>query len=168
MALEMPDRYRRWFQYEKDSDAKVLGSLSSVPETRRGEEEFQKAVSLMAHIVAARFIWLFRLGVAKEAPSDFFPRGLTLTDLSSRVREMETAWSAYLERITASELARVFEYKSSEGIAYRNSVEDILTQLFGHSWYHRGQVALLLRTMGCEPAATDFIFWTREPIPTRI
>jgi len=43
-------------------------------------------------------------------------------------------------------------------------VEDILAQLFGHSWYHRGQIALLVRSIGAEPAATDFVYWTREAI----
>ncbi len=41
-------------------------------------------------------------------------------------------------------------------------VEDILTQLFGHSWYHRGQIAARVRELGGEPAATDFVFFTRE------
>ena|SRR5438876_7805083 len=95
MALEMPERYRRWFQYEKDSHSKVLESLSSVPEERRRKKEFQKAVSLMAQIMAARLVWLFRLGVAKQGPTDFFPRGLALAELSAGVREMENAWSAY-------------------------------------------------------------------------
>jgi uncharacterized damage-inducible protein DinB len=62
------------------------------------------------------------------------------------------------------ELSRVFEYQSWDGPRYRNSIEDILTQLFGHSWYHRGQIALLLRSSGSEPAATDFVFWCRAPI----
>jgi len=43
-------------------------------------------------------------------------------------------------------------------------VEDILAQLFGHSWYHRGQIALLVRSIGAEPAATDFVYWAREAI----
>ena len=43
-------------------------------------------------------------------------------------------------------------------------VEDILTQLHGHSLYHRGQIALLLRAMGAEPVSTDFVFWTRESL----
>jgi uncharacterized damage-inducible protein DinB len=43
-------------------------------------------------------------------------------------------------------------------------VEDILTQLFGHSSYHRGQVALLIRDLGGEPAVTDYVFWVREPV----
>ncbi len=159
-----PERYRRWFEYEKDSHARVLASLDSVAGDMRSSEAFQKAVSLMAHIVAARRLWLFRLGVAKEAPSEFFPRGLSVPDLSTRVEEMQTEWLRYLNGLTEGELARVFEYRSLEGEWFRNSVEDILTQLFGHSWYHRGQIAALIRSIGGEPAATDFVFWTREPI----
>ncbi|HEY7544618.1 MAG TPA: DinB family protein [Blastocatellia bacterium] len=60
--------------------------------------------------------------------------------------------------------ARVFEYSSLDGGRFRNSVEDILTQLFGHSLYHRGQIALLLRSIEAEPAATDFVYWSREAI----
>ena len=159
------ERYRRWFEYEKDSHAKVLASLDSVPRDLRSSEPFQKAVSLMAHIVAARRLWLFRLGRVKEAPSEFFPANVSLPDLSARVEKMQAEWSEYLEGLTDTELARVFAYQSLEGPGFRNTVEDILTQLFGHSWHHRGQIALLLRSIGVEPAITDFVFWTREPIP---
>ena len=156
--------YRRWFEYEKDSHARVLTSLDSVPRDLRSSEAFRKAVSLMAHIVAARRLWLFRLGVAREAPSEFFPENLSLPDLWLRVEQMQAEWSKYLDELTEAGLARVFEYQSSEGPWFRNTVEDILTQLFGHSWHHRGQIALLLRSLGAEPAVTDFVFWTREPV----
>ncbi len=63
-----------------------------------------------------------------------------------------------------NELARVFEYQSYEGPRFRNTIEEILTQLFGHSWYHRGQIAQLIRSVGAEPAVTDFVFWAREPV----
>ena len=59
---------------------------------------------------------------------------------------------------------RDFEYVSLDGPRFRSRVDDILTQLFGHSWYHRGQIALLVRSIGAEPAVTDFVFWTREPL----
>jgi uncharacterized damage-inducible protein DinB len=45
---------------------------------------------------------------------------------------------------------------------FRNSLHDILVQLFGHSLYHRGQIALLIRRSGSVPAATDFVFWSRR------
>ena len=47
---------------------------------------------------------------------------------------------------------------------FRNRVEDILAQLYGHSLYHRGQVAQLVRSLDEKPVTTDFIFWAREPI----
>ena len=161
------DRFRRWFEYEKDSHAKVLASLDSVPTQLRSSPSFQKAVDLMAHIVAARWLWLSRLGAATQGPRELFPEGAALPDLPDRVREMQEAWSAYLRRLDDVELARAFEYRSTEGEWYRNTVEDTLAQLFGHSWYHRGQIASLIRSIGAEPAVTDFVFWTREPVPPR-
>ena len=156
-------RYRRWFEYEKDSHAKTLASLTAVPEDRRDTEAFRKAVYLLSHIVAARRMWLFRIGVAQENV-ELFPQAITLDELKERLSEMESMWSNYLTRLSDTELARTFDYRSYEGTEFRNTIEDILTQLFGHSLYHRGQIALLLRSLSVEPAVTDFVFWTREPL----
>ena len=71
----------------------------------------------------------------------------------------------FLGGVDDAGIARSLEYASFEGQRDRNTDGDILTQLFGHSWYHRGQIALLIRSIGAEPAITDFVFWTREPIP---
>jgi uncharacterized damage-inducible protein DinB len=156
-------RYRRWFDYEKDSHRKVLDSLKSVSDEQRQSEEFRRAVYLMGHIVAARHMWLFRFGVVKENV-ELFPGETRLDELPAQIEEMETLWSQYLSQLNDAELARVFEYQSYEGPRFRNTIEDILTQLFGHSWYHRGQIAQLVRSIGAEPAVTDFVFWAREPV----
>lgn len=164
--MHTADRYRRWFQYEKESHAKVLVSLNAVESRLRSSPSFQKALDLMAHIVAARRLWLFRFGVTKEGPRELFPQGAALPDLIHQVEKMHDAWSSYINGLDDAELARTFEYQSLEGGWYRNVIEDILTQLFGHSWYHRGQIAALIRSIGAEPAVTDFVFWARERIPT--
>jgi uncharacterized damage-inducible protein DinB len=161
------DRYRRWFAYEKDAHEKTLLSLGTVAEERRAHPSFRKAVSLVGHLVAARQLWLHRLGIRPNAPgtlAEFFPEDLTIDDLASRLRDIHREWDDYLGGLDETELARVFEYRALEGDRFRNRVEDILTQLFGHSWYHRGQVAALIRELGGEPAATDYVFWVREPV----
>ena len=163
MNDSMIERYRRWFEYEKDSHAKTLDSLNAVPEELRASEQFRKAVYLLSHIIAARRMWLFRFGVVKEN-ADLFPKEISLDDLPDQLSEMETLWSGHLSQLDDTQLARVFEYRSYEGPRFRNTVEEILTQLFGHSWYHRGQIAMLLRSIGAEPAVTDFVFWAREPV----
>src|SRR6476659_5729177 len=95
--------------------------LASVPTERRSAPEFQKAVDKMAHLVAARRRWLHRLGHWPEAP-EAFPHG----------------------RLEDAELARSLEWSMSDGKRFRWDVEGILSQTFGHAWYHRGQIAMLV------------------------
>jgi uncharacterized damage-inducible protein DinB len=161
MSENMIERYRRWFDYEKDSHAKTIASLHAVPDEMRNAEAFRRAVYLMGHIVAARRMWLFRLGVTGQN-AELFPPDVTLEQVTDQISEMETLWSAYLIGVDDFDLEQVFEYQSYEGPRFRNTIEEILTQLFGHSWYHRGQIAQLVRSMGMEPAVTDFVFWTRK------
>lgn len=165
MTAHLADRYRRWFEYEQDAHRKTLASLSALPAEQRSSPPFQKAVDLFAHLMAARRMWLFRLGAAQESPRELFPQGAALDTLGALADETHAMWAAYLARLDEAELSRVFEYSSFDGGRFRNSVEDILTQLFGHSWYHRGQIAQLVKSLGGEPATTDFVFWCREPMP---
>ena len=158
----LADRFRRWYEYERDCNAKSLEMLASVPEERRSTPEFQKAVDRMAHLVAARRRWLNRLGHFPEAPP-FFPKGTKLSDLPRMVADTEAAWVAYLERLDDSELARVPEWEASDGHRYRWDVEGILTQVFGHAWYHRGQIAQLVAGLGGKAVDTDYIFWCNPP-----
>ena len=162
MSQSLVDRYRRWFEYEKDSNAKVLASLDAVRTELRSSEDFQKAVDLMAHMVAARRMWLYRFGISTQ-PAELFPQRIQLPELPTLVDEMQRRWSDYLLESNDQELSRVFEYQSYDGARFRNTIEDILTQLHGHSLYHRGQIAMILRSIGAEPAVTDFVYWAREP-----
>jgi len=158
------ERYRRWFDYEIDAHAKVLASFDATLEDARAMPTFQKALDLFAHMMLARRLWLYRFGVIAEGPRDFFPQNVALDTVKAMAEEMHAAWSAYFEQLDDAELERVFEYRALDGPRYRNRVEEILTQLFGHSWYHRGQIALLLRQVGGVPAVTDLVYWSREPI----
>ena len=160
----MVERYRRWFEYEKDAHEMTIASLQTVPAEARNEEAFRKAVSLFAHIVIGRWTWLYRLGHAEKPKAGLFVTGVELHELPSMAEAMHQAWSRYLDGLDETELARLCEYTSTEGDRYRNKAEDILTQLFGHSLYHRGHIASLVKSLGGTPAATDFIFWTRDAL----
>ncbi len=165
MSAPIADRYRRWFEYERDAHDRVFSSFETVPAERRDSPEFRKAVSVMAHVVAARRVWLTRLGAAPASPGALFPEGLDPSQVADDWRPVQEAWGHYLGSLTDEELAREVEYQSLDAGRFRSRLEDILAQLFGHSWYHRGQVAMLVRAAGGEPAPTDFIYWSREPIP---
>ncbi len=158
------EQYRRWFEYEKDSHRKVLASFETVPEEGRRSEPFQKAMNLMSHIIAARQAWLNRFGAPVDRPANLFPTDATYDGLLAELEVMERNWSDYFARLDEPELERAFDYLTSEGTRFRNVVVDVLAHIYGHSFYHRGQIASLVRAAGGEPAKTDFIFWTRELI----
>jgi uncharacterized damage-inducible protein DinB len=165
MGREVIARYRRWFEYEQDAHAKVLSSLHTVPADRRDTPEYRKAVALLAHVVAARRVWLYRFGAAAAPPGPLFPDSPGLDEVAAEWQSVRAQWVDYLARADDEELAREFEYQSLDAGRFRNRVEDILAQLFGHSWYHRGQIAMLVRAAGGQPAVTDLVFWCREPVP---
>jgi uncharacterized damage-inducible protein DinB len=155
----LADRFRRWYEYERDCNARSLEMLASVPADRRNTPEFQKAVGRMAHLVAARQRWLHRLGHWPQPPA-VFPN-TSLDDLPKLVADTETAWTAYLDPLTDEDLAREFEYKLDDGRRFRWTIEGLLTQTFGHAWYHRGQIAQLVALLGGKAVDTDYIFWDR-------
>jgi uncharacterized damage-inducible protein DinB len=163
----LADRFRRWYEYERDCNAKSLEMLASVPPDRRAAVEFQKAVDRMAHLVAARRRWLHRLGGPPQAPPVAFPQGTRLEDLPALVADTEATWTAYLGRLDDGELARVLEWPAPDGRRYRLDVESVLTQTFGHAWYHRGQIAQLVAALGGRAVDTDYPFWCKPtPVET--
>ncbi len=164
MIPTLVEQYRRWFEYEKDIHREVLASFETVPEERRKSEPFQKALTLMSHMVAARQMWLYRFGGPVDKPTNLFPTAATYESVLAELEVIERHWSDYFGRLDESELERTFDYETSEGTRFRSVVVDVLTQLFTHSFYHRGQIASLVRAAGGEPAKSDFIYWTREAI----
>src|SRR5262249_32940838 len=151
-------------EYERDAHAKVLRSLESVPAARRSGPEFEKAVAILAHVAAARRIWLVRLGVLPGSQGTLSPEKLTLAEAAELLQSVHRPGAEFLARVTDEELGREIEYQSLDAGRFRNRVEDVLAQLFGHSSYHRGQIAMLVCASGGEPAVTDLIYWSRESI----
>jgi uncharacterized damage-inducible protein DinB len=164
MASSLIARFRRWFEYEQDAHQKVIASLESVPADQRSSAEFRKAVDILAHISGARRMWLTRLGIAPPISGNPFPTDAKLADVVEQLRAVHELWNGYLAKLTDADLERIFEYQSLDAGRFRNRVEDILAQLYGHSWYHRGQIAMLVKRAGGVPAVTDLIYWCREPI----
>ena len=165
MSRELSGRFERWFEYERDAHGKVLRSLESVPAGRRSGAEFERAVAILAHVAAARRLWLVRMGVLPGPQGTLSPEKLTLAEVAALLQSVHGPWAEYLARVTDEELGRVVEYQSLDAGRFRSRVEDVLAQLFGHSWYHRGQIAMLIRAAGGEPAVTDLIYWCREGVP---
>ncbi len=164
--MSLIDRHQAWFEYEADAHARTLAALDSIPAAERGID-YQNGLDLFAHMMVCRRLWLFRLGGVASGPTtdgEIFPRGATRQSLDEGLADMIADWVPYLGRLDHEELGRRFEYESTGGDRYSNKVEEILTQLFGHAWHHRGQIMAIVARSGGEPQAADFVFWTRRSV----
>jgi uncharacterized damage-inducible protein DinB len=157
------ERFRLWYAYERDCNAKVIGMLESVPAANRSSPQFARAVGKAAHLVAARHMWLFRLGVCRDKPDDWFP-GTTLEQLPTATADIERRWTEYLQSLTEEDVLGNFEWTGGDGARRRWPLIDLLTQVFGHAWYHRGQIAMLVKDLGGESVDADYIFWNRPEV----
>jgi uncharacterized damage-inducible protein DinB len=158
------DRFRDWLEYEVEAHRRVLESLASVPEAARGREQFRRAVDVFVHVIAARRLWLSRFG-ALEEPEELFPNGVAFESLAPLHEATYAAWREWLAGVGDGDLDTEFEYSSfGSDERFASTYAEILTQLFGHSWYHRGQIAMLVRQCGGEPAVTDYVYLTRRRV----
>ena len=156
--------FRRLFEYERDSNARSLASLDTVPPSGRERPEFRRALDLHAHIAASRLMWLYRLGAEPRAPESYNPAHLGMDEVRALVDRMEQGWARYLESLPEVAMDEDLEYDSMASGRFRSSKSEIFTHLAGHTWYHRGQIALLVRAAGGTPPMTDFMFWSRTPL----
>lgn len=158
----LAERFRRWLELEQTAHERVLAAFDTVPADRRQDPEYGRAIDLLAHVAAARGLWLARFGVEGAETPELFPHDATLFDVAARLARVQSRWSSWLADLDDVDLARTFSYHSIDGGHWENSFEDILAQLNGHSWYHRGQIAQTLRRLGGEPAVTDLVYLTRR------
>jgi uncharacterized damage-inducible protein DinB len=116
--------------------------------------------AIVAHLVGSGRLWLDRLD--SRAPTTEVWPSLTLDQCETGFRELESAWSSYLESLEEKNLARAIAYTNSKGERWESTVRDVLLHVVLHGSYHRGQIAMLLRQSGQAPAYTDFIEATRR------
>ncbi len=149
--------------YEAWATGAVIDSLSTVPAEQTAGPAFTRALQIIAHIQIARRVWMARIEGRVDKPADWFPAWKP-TELREVSAELDKSWHEYLLRLSPAELDRDVIYASSEGVRYSSRVDEVLTHVFNHSTYHRGQVARLVTEAGGRRATTDYIAHNRRPL----
>lgn len=144
----------RLFVYDDWANREALASLKAAgtPPPR--------AVQIMAHILAAEWLWMGRLK-QDRSPVAVWPEW-TLEQGDMELGRLKPAWNAYLDTLRAEDLLALVAYVNTVGQAWTNTVQDILTHVPVHSAYHRGQIAYALGRAGGQAAYTDFIHAVRR------
>jgi uncharacterized damage-inducible protein DinB len=143
------------------ADARVLEGLRTSP----GSDP--RALELYAHVLGAEHVWLARIAVTLPRVA-VWPL-LTLEGCSRLSAENVAGLRRVVADATPASLASTVKYTNSAGRTYDSRIEDILLHIALHGVYHRGQVALIVRMAGGEPAPTDYIGFIRgEPAAVRV
>jgi uncharacterized damage-inducible protein DinB len=150
--MDMKEYFFKMYRYNLWANRRVMDCLE------RQQIKDEKILDIFSHLVSAQFIWLNRF---KDLPkSSYLLWGkYDLTELRTMVEEASDQWLTFIEEQETFD--RVMKYNNYVGDYYENNITDIMIHLVNHGTYHRGQVALLLRSNGYEPVNTDFITYDR-------
>lgn len=119
------------------------------------------AVSLLSHLGVTKQVWLRRIRGERTSDLVLWPEE-PLDEAAARLKASGIELRMFVERVGASDLDRTASYRNSSGTAYQTPVRDVLSHLFTHAHYHRGQIARAVREAGHEPVWTDFIVYARR------
>lgn len=142
------------------ADALAIGAL------RKAKAPPAKALEIMSHILGAEEVWLARLQ-RRPAAAPVWPV-LSVEGCAELAEANRKSFEACLAGLGGGDLDREVAYVNSAGQAFESKAWDLLVHVAMHGSYHRGQVMLLLRSAGHEPAPTDYIAYVRgAPAATR-
>lgn len=139
----------------------VLSRLSAEQFTNHTAGAYGSVRHTMVHVLSAEWGWLDRCGGA--------PRGerLKAADYPT-VESLLQLWSTiqrhlqeFVSRLTDEDLERAVEYDVGQGLN-TSTVGELLQHAAIHAVHHRGQVALLLRSLGVIPGNFDILFFFAE------
>jgi len=150
--MDLLEHLRQLASFDEWANREVLASF------RKDGPATASSLSLMAHIVAAEHLWLARIE-RRESPLPVWPE-LSLAKCEEQATAIANLWRKFLS--AGAPLDQLVAYQNSKGEAYQSLVRDILTHVFIHSAYHRGQIAADTRQAGHTPAYTDFIHGVRQ------
>ncbi|MGD0956410.1 MAG: DinB family protein [Candidatus Acidiferrales bacterium] len=159
------DDFRLLYDFNAWANRRTLDACAELtPEqfTRDLSSSFRSLRDTFAHIYGAEWVWLERwhdrIPTALPSAADF----PDFESVRRRLSDMDRNLVDYVASLTADDLHRVVQYKTTAGAAHAQPLWQMLQHLANHSTYHRGQVATMLRQLGSKATATDLIGFYRE------
>jgi len=150
------------YDYNRWANSRALDAVSKLNAeqfTKDLSNSFGSVRNTLAHIMGVEWVWLRRWkGTSPKSFNDpaEFPN---VEALRTKWAEIEAEQMEFIHNLTDESLATMITYVNFKGETWTYSLWQMLQHLVNHSTYHRGQVTTMLRQLGAEPAATDFLLF---------
>lgn len=155
----------RLLAYNKWANNLVFDSIAQITEEeskRDLKNSHHSIFGTLQHITGAERVWLNRWtgnSTATLAPEDLPDQ---LDGLQSQHDGTGKEMEQYFGTLDDRKLQSGLTIKTSKGVEYTNTFEEMIQHLFNHSTFHRGQISGMLRQLGKTPPALDLIRFLRS------
>jgi uncharacterized damage-inducible protein DinB len=155
------DDLKRLFEYNYWANRKLFAVVKQLtPEqfTQDVAGSYGSVRNTLVHVLSAEWGWLDRCGGPKRGEKldpDAYPTPASLVEAWTKVEKL---MRDFLDSLEDADLSRVAEF-SFGGPPMKRTVAEMLQHAAVHAVHHRGQVSLLLRSLGHTPGNFDMLFF---------
>ncbi|HXJ96973.1 MAG TPA: DinB family protein [Terriglobia bacterium] len=160
---------RELFDYNywaRDRQMEACEVLTEEQFLRPMGNSFSSVRDVLAHLIFAEWVWLERwMGRSptkadrQQVAADKFP---TLASIRERWGALEGSMRSYLASLDEQTLSRPLTYANWRGQVCTYPLGQTVFHVANHQTYHRGQVTTLLRQLGAEAPAVDYLVMKDE------
>lgn len=147
----MKDFFNELFEYNHHYNQKLAEVLFN-----HEEKLTAKSTNLFSHLISAHQIWNSRI-LAHQKPFEVWQ----IHSVSEYKRIDKANFENSLSILCTYGLTTVLSYKTSKGVPFESTVQNVLFHIINHSTYHRAQIVTELKSVGIEPLSTDWILYKR-------
>jgi len=170
--IQLLYKYDRW---ANNRVLKAVSGLNSEQFTRDLGGSFRSVRDTLVHIISGEWGWLrywkepshsavFLKELRDRLNTLFSPDAFpNIGAVQLKWEEVEREQTEFVSRLTEEALGKMLSVRGKQV-----SLMHLMQHLANHSTYHRGQVALMMRQLGAQPAATDFHVFLAENFDERV
>lgn len=113
----------------------------------------------LVHMLSAEWGWLDRCGGPARGPALNAGDYPTAASIRARWQEVEAHMRGFLARLQDEDLERTIQFSIGKGPMQVMRLGELMHHAVIHGIHHRGQVALLLRSLGYTPGNVDILLY---------
>lgn len=160
------------FEYDRWANDRMLQAVSALTPEQFARDlggSLPSVRDAVGHIVGGQWIWLaywkatahdaaLLADLRKQRDAQFSKDVMSdAASVRSKCKEVEQQLAELVDSLSDQALAKMLPARNT-----LISLAHLMQHLANHSTYHRGQVSLMLRQLGAQPAATDFHLFLAE------
>ncbi|HTM25784.1 MAG TPA: DinB family protein [Vicinamibacterales bacterium] len=145
----------------------ALGQLTPDQFTQTVAGSYESIRNTLVHALSAERGWLDRCGGHSRGPALKAGDYPTLASLVDAWSAVERHVREFLSTLTDADLARIIEFQLPGSEKRSMPLGALMQHAANHGVHHRGQVALLVRSLGYTPGNVDMVVYDAERLAAR-